>query len=222
MDLELVLFKACPYAQRVVITLLHHDIPHTRTHVMPAKRPEWLFDVTPSGSVPVLRVDGQTALGDSSAINEYLDEISGGGLIPKEPLARALCRSRIDLIGSVQSAFGRMTAAPEEEKYQQARIDFQKLLGFLESHIDAVGPYFSGGEMTGVDVALAPLFMRMEELLKSVHVYKPGDFPKLSALSETLLGLPVVQNSMDGNFSEIFRNSVRARGRGGYVDSLLG
>ena len=94
MSLHLISFKTCPFVQRAVITLKHKTIDFDITYIDLADPPDWFLEISPLGKVPVLKVDDEI-LFESAVINEYLDEITGGELQPKEPLARAKNRAWI-------------------------------------------------------------------------------------------------------------------------------
>lgn len=221
MELELILFKACPFAQRTVITLDYLGTAHKKTLINPMDKPSWLMQIAPLGQIPLLRVDGGTVLFDSVAICEYLNDMAGGRLLPEEPLKRASYRGLIEFAGNCQMNFGAMIAAANEEKFDQARQDFLKKLVWLEGQVDASGPLFGGGDFSLVDAAYAPLFMRMKHLQLMVPFYQPATLPRLGRWSESLLDLAVVVNSVDGDFSKIFRMIVQSRGKGGYVDTRV-
>jgi rhodanese-related sulfurtransferase len=50
LDLELILFDFCPYAQRAVISLQQNKIPHKLTYLDPDNLPDWFADVSPFGN----------------------------------------------------------------------------------------------------------------------------------------------------------------------------
>ena len=83
--LRLVSFKICPFVQRAVITLKYRNVPFEITYIDLKDPPDWFQEISPLGKVPVLLVD-DSPLFESAVINEYLDEITGGGLLPSDPL----------------------------------------------------------------------------------------------------------------------------------------
>ena len=101
MDLELISFKLCPYVQSSVITLLHKNVDHRVTHIDINDPPLWFEEVSPLGQVPVLRVDGKHILFESAVINEYLDEVTGGDMMPKDPILKAKNRAWMAFCGSL-------------------------------------------------------------------------------------------------------------------------
>ncbi len=86
MDFELISFKLCPFVQRAAIILLFKKIPFRTSYIDLANPPDWFRAISPFGKVPVLRLDETTVLFESSVINEYLDEVTPGGLLPVDPL----------------------------------------------------------------------------------------------------------------------------------------
>ena len=58
-------------------------------------KPEWLFDLNPSGLVPILEYKGHVIY-ESSVINQYLEEAYPGteseALLPADPFERAEIR----------------------------------------------------------------------------------------------------------------------------------
>lgn len=93
---QLISFKLCPFVQRSVITLLHKGIDFETTFIELSDPPPWFAVLSPLGKVPVLRVDGETTVFESAVINEYLDEVTPGQLLPKDPLLRARARAWIE------------------------------------------------------------------------------------------------------------------------------
>ena len=221
MDLELILFKACPFAHRVVITLLHTQQEHRYTFINPAQKPDWIQAISPLGQIPLLRVDGTQTLFESSAINDYLNDISGGKLLPADSLQRARCRCWIEYSGVCQRAFGDLITAKDENQFHEAGINFLNLLGKMEEQLGENSRYFMGDPLSLVDIAFAPLFVRMHSLQSVVALPDSEPRPKIEQWQAELLALEVVQQSVNGDFFPIFKNMVRGRGKDGLVDSRL-
>lgn len=222
MDLELILFKACPFAQRVVITLLQTGLQHTRTHINPKQPPSWLQEIAPLGQIPLLRINNNEVLFDSSVINEYLNDISGGGLLPKQNETKAVHRCWIEFSGECQRLFGGLITAQNKEQFQQiATQKFMPKLAWLETQLANESPFFNGSTLSLVDAAYAPLFLRMNHLNAVIPFYEGETVPKIDYWQNKLMNLDTVKQSVDGDFSMIFKAVVRGRGKGGYVDSLL-
>ncbi len=221
MDLELILFKACPFAQRVTITLLHTGLPYQQTLINPADRPDWLRTISPLGQVPLLRVNGDTVLFDSSVINEFINDSAGAGLLPADALDRARCRATIEFGGNCMSDFSAMITAPDEAAFGAAREKLMKKLHWLEAEWSGDDRFFTGGRFSLVDASYGPLFMRMNALEAIVPFQEPEVLPRVSRWGTSLLAMDAVKNSI-GRFDVLFKKVVQSRGKGGFVDSRLG
>lgn len=222
MALELIYFKACPFAQRTLIALEQLGLEFKKTLINPMDKPAWIFEFAPLGQIPLLRVAGQSVLFDSSVICEYLNDSSSGDLLPEAALERGRYRSIIAFAGDCQMNFGGLIAASDETMFNQQRDALLKKLGWIEGLLGSDGPLFAGEKFTMLDAAFAPLFLRMQHLQAVVPFYAPEDLPKITRWSQALLAQEAVQKSVDGDFSMIFKNVVRGRGKGGFVDSKLG
>ncbi len=222
MEIEIILFDFCPYGQRAIITLLHNKGAYRLTVIDPDDLPPWFKQVSPLGKVPILRVEDKETIFESSVINEYLNQISSDRLLPTNLLRRTQCRSWIEFGSACLSGFTGMLAAPTEAKFHHAQEAFLKNLRLLEEQVDENGPYFEGEQFTLVDSTYAPLFLRMKHLSEVVEFHNPDEFPRIKSWSENLLALDAVKNSVIGDFSQVFRNFVRRKGKEGYIDTLMG
>ena len=93
LKLTLISHHLCPYVQRAAIALGEKGVPFERVVIDLDNKPEWFLEISPLGKVPLLLIedDGeQTALFESAAICEYLDETQPGPrLHPGDALLRA-------------------------------------------------------------------------------------------------------------------------------------
>ncbi|MBF0146338.1 MAG: glutathione S-transferase family protein [Magnetococcales bacterium] len=222
MDLELILFKTCPFAQRTVIVLDHLGISYRKTTINPADRPDWLMECSPMGQVPVLRINGNRAIFDSVAIAEFANDHANGGLLAPDPVQRGLERALVEWSGTCQRAFGECIAARDEAAWHHALADLTAKLYWVEKLAHEAGPCLMGEGFTLVDAAMAPLFMRMRSLQKTVTCFNAEATPKMVRAMDRILAMDVVQRSVEGEFDRMFRMMVRGRGKGGYVDTRMG
>ena len=100
MELELISFKLCPFMQPSIITMLHKGIEHKLTYIDINDPPHWFEEISPTGQVPILRLDKDTVVFESAVINEFLNEEFNTGMMPSDPTQRALNRSWIQFCGS--------------------------------------------------------------------------------------------------------------------------
>lgn len=149
----------CPYVQRAAIVAEEKGIRLERRTVDLSDKPGWFVDRSPTGKVPLLMVGADT-LFESSAIAEYLDEISGGGLLPADPLERARVRGWTQFASDTLADIARLYNAPDRDLFASAANAVDDRLGRVA---DAVrGPWFSGATFGLVDAAFAPVFRYLD------------------------------------------------------------
>ena len=210
MDLELVSFKICPFVQRAVITLRYKNVPFRVTHIDLSVPPDWFNRISPFGKVPLLKVDGSQVIFESAVIDEYLDEITEGTLLPEDPLLRALNRSWIEFGTACLLDLSGLMHAEDAATFNSNRETLISKLKWLEDTLDQP-PWFNGAQLSLVDFAYAPLFMRADLLNIAADLYPAEQFPKLAAWGQRLLELPAVQGSVVEDFPELLRDRIRTR-----------
>jgi len=221
LDLELVLFDFCPYAQRAVISLNENNLEHKLTYLDVDNLPDWFAEISPFGKVPILRVDGKTTVFESSVINELIAQISTSQMLPADPVERSLCRSWIEFAATLLGQITGMLALQTEDDFKAAQQEFIQNLQRLEEQLKGRGPFFSGENFSLVDSTYAPLFMRMRRLNEIVPLYKAEEFPLISAWSERLLEMDSVKDSIPDSFNNIYAAFIKRRGENGYVNKCL-
>lgn len=208
MKLELISFDLCPYVQRSAITLLYKDVAHKITYIDLDDKPQWFNEISPLGKVPLLRVDTDTVLFESTVINEFIDETSAPPLQPTDPLLRASNRAWIVFGASLLESQYRMVSLAKTQPECLAQRD-QLYDGFqrLEPQLGA-GPYFNGEGLSLADTAYAPLFMHINAANAIEPLVDYRGFPNISRWQESLLALASVRESVIADFDNTFRDSL--------------
>lgn len=152
----------CPYCARVRIVLAEKAIGFDTVTVDLDDRPSWIYDLNPTGRVPVLEDDG-LVLAESRVLMEYLEErFPEVPLLPVDPADRALVRLRLerfdDLLGNVYYLFRR------ERSSEQARSALDEALDDLAKLLERQ-PYLSGEEYGLADCGYVPWIFRAETSL---------------------------------------------------------
>ncbi len=171
-------------------------------------RPPWFTEISPLGKVPVLCVDHDTVLFESAIINEYIDEITPGTLLPKDPLHRARSRAWIHFGEQCLSDQYHWLTAKTLSTWKDTQILAKRNLARLEQAMDAHGLYFNGEEFTLVDAAYAPLFMRYTLLREWGNPLLVEEYPHLAHWSESLLSRTDVSRSVVDDFPRIYQDSL--------------
>jgi RNA polymerase-associated protein len=152
----------CPYCARVRIVLAEKSISYETVAVDLDDRPRWIYDLNPSGRVPVLDDDGRV-LPESHVIMEYLeDRVPEPPLLPGDPMGRALVRLLIErfgeTIGDAYYARRRDRSSPSAGDALDGALDHL-------DHLLTQQPYLSGAEYGLADCAYAPWVLRAEAAL---------------------------------------------------------
>jgi glutathione S-transferase len=210
MSLHLISFKTCPFVQRAVITLKHKNIDFDITYIDLADPPDWFLEMSPLQKVPVLKVDDEI-LFESAVINEYLDEITGGDLQPKDPLARAKNRAWIEFASNMLGNLYMMKMSKDEERYHKYRDLLVSQLERVEKRLGD-GPWFNGEEFSLADTAFAPLFRQNSVAGGKLSVMDPQTMPRVNAWAERLLALPEVRDSVVDDFEDLYLAAMQKNG----------
>jgi len=211
---RLVSFKSCPWVQRVAIVLREKQIEFEFQHIEPDNRPDWFRAISPHNKVPVLRLDDRTALYESGAIAEYLDETHGPRLHPEDPVARAVNRAWIEYMPSfVDIASGHAYAASEAD-FDQAAAAIPAAFAKLETALaPGGGPFFNGQRYSLVDAAYAPFLQRhlfLERIRKLGHVDR---FPRVKAWAEAIVARPSTHSFPPAEYEAMYRAAVKGRNK---------
>ena len=202
MSIELISFKTCPFVQRAAITLGYKKVEHKVTYIDLADPPDWFLEISPLAKVPILKVDGEI-LFESAVINEYLDDITGGELQPKDSLVRAKNRAWIEFASNMLGNIYMMKTATEKGKYEKYRDLLVSQLRRVENRLGD-GPWFNGEDFSLADTAFAPWFAHDAVANYRFSVIDPATMPKLNAWSKRLLALPAVKNSVVADFETLY------------------
>jgi glutathione S-transferase len=210
MSLELISFKTCPFVQRTVITLGYKNVAHKITFIDLANPPEWFLELSPMGKVPVLKVDGEV-LFESAVINEYVDEITGSELQPKEPLTRAKNRAWIEYASNILGTGYMMKMARDKGVYEKYRSELDSQMQRIENELGD-GPWFNGDQFSLADTAFAPVFVHDAVADYRFSVIDFESLPKISAWSKRLLAMPAVKQSVVSDFDAIYLTAIEKSG----------
>lgn len=200
MNLELISFPICPFVQRSAIVLGHQGISFKRTYIDLNDRPDWFDKISPLGKVPLLKVDDEV-LFESAVINEYINDISTGTLLPDDPLQKAKHRAWIEYASDlIMSVYSLALAATEEDMNDKQQALVSKLVRLEDVFGD--GPYFAGDDFSLVDASIAPVFTSINILDRYLPQSILQGLPKLQQWSKQLLEDLVVINSVPEDFEQ--------------------
>jgi glutathione S-transferase len=215
-------FKTCPWVHRAAIVLQEKGVAYDIEYIDRDNRPDWFLKISPHSKVPVLILDDETALFESNAIAEYLDETVEPRLHPADPVKRAQNRAWTDYV-PIFSDITHLTNATDkadlDARRQSADQRFAKLEGALQLRGND-GPYFNGPEFSLVDASYAPSLLRFTLFDRVYPIGLIENYPLVRAWRDALIARPSVINSVVPDFEDYWREQLVVRGR--WVAQYLG
>lgn len=220
--LTLVSHHLCPYVQRAAIALSEKQVPFRRIDIDLGNKPAWFLALSPLGKTPVLQVGRGprgTAIFESVAILEYLEETTPHPLYPRDPLRRAGERGWIEVGSAMLGAIARLYGAPDRAGFDDAARTIGQLADRVERHLQTrqIGPWFGGGRFGVVDAVFAPAFRYFDTFEASAGLQLLDDRPALAAWRADLAQRASVRQAVAHDYPErlerflIQRDGVLAR-----------
>lgn len=207
-SLTLVSHALCPYVQRAVIVALEKAIAFERLVIDLADKPAWFVERSPTGKVPLLMV-GDVTLFESSAIAEFIDEISGGGLLPEDPIERARHRAWIEFASGTLAEIAGLYAALGADAFSARRealaTRFQRISGEVK------GPWFGGEGFGIVDAAFAPVFRYLDAFERHAGLFLLPGLPGLAKWRDRLSRRASVKAAVVPDYATRLRTFLSSR-----------
>ncbi|WP_198084947.1 glutathione S-transferase family protein [Variovorax sp. E3] len=207
----------CPFVQRVAIVLHEKGITFERVNVDLHDKPDWFLAISPTGKVPLLKVQhadgGGSVLFESVAICEYFEDLQPSpALHPQDALLRAQHRAWVEFASATLSdAWGLLNAADHETARATAAA-FRKKLERFEADMSS-GPYFAGNSFSMVDAVMAPIF-RCFDILDFDFEPTHHVFDGLKRVANWRLALalrPSIQAAVTPDYAILFREQLREK-----------
>jgi glutathione S-transferase len=214
--LRLVSHKLCPYVQRAVISLTEKGAPFERIDVDLSNKPDWFKKVSPLGKTPVL-LAGDTAIFESAAILEYLEETQPTPLHPADPLTRAEHRAFIEFGSAILNDIWGLYTAPDEAAFSAKVTALREKFLRVEDRLRA--PWFDGARFSLVDAAFGPVFRYFDAFDRIADFGILIGLPKVAAWRAALAARPSVQGAVAPEYPALLRDFYRTRGS--YLSRLI-
>lgn len=210
--LTLISHPLCPFVQRAAIVLLEKNVPFERIDVDLANKPVWFMALSPTGKVPLLKVEqpdsADVILFESSAICEYLNETQDGvSLYSSDALSRAQQRAWVEFGVAVLSDAWQFLNAKGSAVADDKKAAFREKLQRLENNLEQ-GPYFSGAAFSMVDAVFAPVFRYFSLLIPIVSQPIFDNLPRVSAWRDSLEQRPSVISAVSEDYADRFRQRL--------------
>ncbi len=216
-EFHLVSHHLCPYVQRAVIVLTEKKIDHRRTYIDLANKPDWFVARSPLGRTPLLEI-GDAVVFESQVIAEYLDEITGGALHPRDPLAKARCRSWIEFGSETLNAIAGFYNAKTPDAFAEKTAGLRAKFEHIEREID--GPWFAGENFTMIDGVWGTVF-RYFDVFDAISDFGVLDgLGAVAAWRAKIAGRHSVKSAVTDDYRE--RLTAFLKARDAHLSALIG
>jgi len=172
-------------------------VPFERRDIDLTNKPDWFDKLSPLGKVPILVVDDQSVLFESSVIAQYVDEISGRKLLATDPLRKYGQLAWMEFASQLIADIGRLYSANN-----QSAVDD--------------GPWFAGSRFSLVDAAFAPAFRYFDSIEALTGDDYFGQTPKLAQWRDALSKRRSVVDAVSADYPQRLRSFLALR------DSFIG
>ncbi|PMJ99151.1 glutathione S-transferase family protein [Vibrio sp. 10N.261.55.A7] len=202
--LKIISFKICPFVQRVTAALEAKKVPYEIEYINLKDKPQWFLDISPNGQVPVMVTDSGTALFESDAIIEYIedefDPLEQGITNEQRALDRAWSYLGTKHYLPQCGTMGSKDQQTFEERAEKLIKAFQK----AENQLTGESQFFKSDALSNVDIAWLPLLHRAA----IVKAHSGYDFfcglPKMQAWQKNILDSGLVEKTVSDDFVQRF------------------
>jgi glutathione S-transferase len=199
--LTLISHHLCPYVQRAAITLRENGVPFERRYIDLANKPDWFLKLSPLGKVPILVIDDNVVLFESSVIAQYVNEIGGGNLLSADPLVKYSQLAWMEFASQVIAGIGRLYNADSQSTFHSARTNLESYFQRLEQNLNN-GPWFADDHFTLVDAAMAPAFRYFDSIENLTGFDFFAGTPKVTRWRRALSERPSVIAAVGEDYAE--------------------
>lgn len=206
--IKIISFKICPFVQRVTALLEAKQLPYEIEYISLKNKPQWFLDIAPNGQVPVLVTESGTALFESDAIVEYIDDISD----PIESDVTAEQKA-IDRAWSYQAAKHYLVQCSAMRSGDELTlVDRSKNLGKTFAKVEKLfkdrnyneGEFFKGQQLSNVDIAWLPLLHRAYIIEQHTGYDFLTEFPNVKLWQSTIMETGLAEKSVAVDFEKAF------------------
>ncbi|CAH0524325.1 glutathione S-transferase family protein [Vibrio hippocampi] len=202
--IKIVSFKICPFVQRVTAALATKQIPFEIEYISLRDKPQWFLDIAPNGQVPVMITESGTALFESDAIIEYIEDEYGPVEQDVTNEQHALDRAWSYLGSKHYLAQCGAMSSKNQQTFEERSDKLIKAFKKSEDQLSGATRYFKSDVVSNVDIAWLPLLHRAA-IVKARTGY---DFfcglPKMQAWQQNILQSGLIDLTVSEDFETLF------------------
>ncbi|XP_066476471.1 glutathione S-transferase omega-1 [Tiliqua scincoides] len=157
--------RYCPFAQRTRLVLEAKGIKHETVNINLKNKPDWFFEKSPFGLVPVLETSKGQLISESPITCEYLDEAyPEKKLYPSDPFEKASQKMLLEQFSKLAPlCYKYFLAIRNGENASAVKDEFcEKLLKLEEILINQKTKFLGGNSVSMIDYLIWPWFERFE------------------------------------------------------------
>ncbi|XP_075204652.1 glutathione S-transferase omega-1-like isoform X1 [Anomaloglossus baeobatrachus] len=155
--------RFCPFAQRARLVLAAKGIEHEIININLKNKPDWFFEKSPLGLVPVIETSDGKIVYESPIVCDYLDDVfPENKLTPADPYEKAQQKMLLEQFSVVSNALYKVMFA-KKEKQDATELKtkfFEKYQKLEEVLAKRNSPYFGGESVSMIDYMIWPWFER--------------------------------------------------------------
>ncbi len=201
--MKVVSFKICPFVQRVTALLEAKSIPYEIEYISLKDKPQWFLDISPHGQVPVLITENGTALFESDAISEYLEDAYPALEPDLSPEDRAINRAWSYLASKHYLVQCGAQRSPDADVLAERSAKLGKAFDRIEKKLGQTR-FFNGRTPGIVDIAWLPLLHRADIIARRACYDFLGNRPELKNWQRALLSTGLAERSVAPDFEDVF------------------
>jgi glutathione S-transferase len=199
--LTLISHHLCPFVQRAAIALNEKGVEFERKNIDLNNKPDWFLKLSPLGKVPILVVDDETVLFESSVIAQYVNEITGGDLLSSDTAEKYRQLAWMEFASEVIGSIGKVYNANGQGSFDRAKQVLEEKFSRVEEALGD-GPWFSGEDFSLVDAAFAPAFRYFDVIDELTGIDFFTGTPKVAAWRKALQQRPSVIGAVSDDYPE--------------------
>ena len=161
----------CPFSHRALLCLEEKKVPYTRKYVDLDNKPQWLLDLNPAGTVPVMKelATGEWTVG-SDVVSDLLEAKH------PEPVCGTVEGSP-QVAGSLLGAFKGFLNADGEEETAEKEAALVAVLKELDDFLKTTNPYIGGASPCQTDFLVMPRLYHLKVACKHFRGWEiPAEF----------------------------------------------
>ncbi|WP_394497769.1 glutathione S-transferase family protein [Shewanella sp. ENK2] len=202
--IKIISFKICPFVQRVTAALAAKNIAYEIEYISLSDKPQWFLDISPNGQVPVMVTDNGTALFESDAIIEYIEDEYGPLEQNVTNEQRALDRAWSYLGAKHYLAQCGTMSSKNQTTFEERLAKLYKAFHKMENQLSGHTRFFKSDELSNVDIAWLPLLHRANIVKQKTGQDMLCGLPKVQAWQQAVMASGLIEKTVANDFTEKF------------------